>query len=145
MPNTRLVPDEFVVARELDCGPCRLEPLRPERNEAGLAAWTSSIEQYVRGYGPTVGVSTSRSTRRQRLAHRRLAVRRDPLPLRFGAAVQYGCRSGFELHASYAAAPNSGWICSIWILRSSRGFMKSSYWKASSNPISRVAFKSQLK
>ncbi|MEU5275152.1 hypothetical protein AB0G87_01905 [Streptomyces asoensis] len=48
-----------------------------------------------------------------------------------------------DSHASYALAPSSGWICSMWIRRWSSGFWKSSYWKASSKPIFRVASRSQ--
>ncbi|WP_327326925.1 N-acetyltransferase [Streptomyces sp. NBC_01210] len=63
MSNTLFVPDEFVVPRELDCGPFRLEPLGPEHNEADLAAWTSSIEHirktpgFTRSWPPAEGMT----------------------------------------------------------------------------------------
>jgi hypothetical protein len=39
-----LVPDDFVVPRELVAEQFRLEPLGPQHNERDHAAWTSSIE-----------------------------------------------------------------------------------------------------
>jgi hypothetical protein len=39
-----LVPDDFVVPRELRTDAFRLEPLGPQHNPADLAAWMSSIE-----------------------------------------------------------------------------------------------------
>jgi hypothetical protein len=39
-----LVPDDFVVPRELRTDAFRLEPLGPQHNDADLAAWMSSIE-----------------------------------------------------------------------------------------------------